>query len=263
MELTFINPGVDKMMESILAFQTDEQTDFWTQPLYRFYPQLDQAYAVSLPFEERKEYLEKTLRTVYTELEDTIEKKITLYSAHWEKHKEQIEAALSDAFGINCADLFNDLRCSVSMNPISPRFLAEHSFEAFYLESERGAIGTAIHEIIHFMWFYVWNKVFQDSYEEYEVPSLKWILSEMVVESIMRDERLSSINPYFPREQGGCVYPYFFDMMVDGKPILDTLDAMYKSQSIENFMRNSYAYCQAHETEIREHIQRSEKAAHE
>ncbi|MFR5786273.1 MAG: hypothetical protein ACLUHE_03445 [Christensenellales bacterium] len=50
----------------------------------------------------------------------------------------------------------------------------------------------------------------EDNYDEYERPSLKWILSEMVVESVMRDERLSSINPYFPRENGGCVYPYFF-----------------------------------------------------
>lgn len=80
----------------------------------------------------------------------------------------------------------------------------------------------------------------------------------MVVESVMKDERLSSINPYFPRENGGCIYPYFFDMMVDGKLILDTLDAMYKSQSIEGFMLNSYAYCKEHEAAIRDHIQRSE-----
>ena len=100
--------------------------------------------------------------------------------------------------------------------------------------------------------------MFGDIYNEYERPSLKWILSEMVVESVRRDERLSSINPYFPRENGGCVYPYFFDMMVDGKPILDTLDAMYRSQNIEDFMRISYVYCQEHESEIREHILKSE-----
>lgn len=80
----------------------------------------------------------------------------------------------------------------------------------------------------------------------------------MVVESIMRDERLSSINPYFPRENGGCVYPYFFDMTVGGEPILDTLDAMYKSRNIEDFMLNSYAYCQEQEAEIREHILKAE-----
>ena len=81
----------------------------------------------------------------------------------------------------------------------------------------------------------------------------------MVVESVMKDERLSSINPYFPREHGGCIYPYFFDMVVDGKLILDTLDTMYRSESIENFMRRSYAYCQKHEAEIRKHIEKSEE----
>lgn len=74
----------------------------------------------------------------------------------------------------------------------------------------------------------------------------------------MKDERLSSINPYFPRENGGCIYPCFFDMKVDGKLILDTLDAMYKSQRIKDFMRNSYAYCKEHEAVIREHIQRAD-----
>ena len=44
----------------------------------------------------------------------------------------------------------------------------------------------------------------------------------------------------------------------DKKLILGTLDSMYRSQSIEDFMRNSYAYCLEHEAEIREHIKRSE-----
>lgn len=83
------------------------------------------------------------------------------------------------------------------------------------MNSDKGAIGSAIHEIIHFVWFYVWNQTFADSYEEYETPSLKWILSEMIVESVMKDPRLSSINPYFERDQGGCIYPYFFDMKVE------------------------------------------------
>lgn len=184
MEVTFVNPGVDYMIEEIMAFQTEDESAFWSEPLYHFYPQLDKTYAASLPFPERKEYIEQTMRTVYVELEDTINK--------------------------------------------------------------------------NFVWFYVWNRLFGDRYEEYERPSLKWILSEMVVESVMKDERLSSINPYFPREQGGCVYSYFFDMVVDGKLILDTLDAMYRSQCIQDFMQNSYAYCQKHEAAIRAHIRKSE-----
>lgn len=258
MEVTFMNPGVDYMIQRIMEFQGEDESTFWSEPLYHFYPQLDKDYAVRLPFPERRNYIEQTLRTVYIELEDTINEKTDLYSRHWVNCKGQITDALSDAFGVHCSDLFNDLRCNVSMNPIQPRFLKERYFDIFYLNSERGAIGGSIHELVHFVWFYVWNRLFGDSYDEYERPSLKWILSEMVVESVMRDERLSSINPYFPREHGGCIYPYFFDMEIDGKLILDTLEAMYKSRSIEDFMRISYIYCQQHEAKIREHIRKSE-----
>lgn len=259
MEITFVNPGVDNMIQGIMAFQTEGETAFWSEPLYHFYPQLDKRYAESLPFSERIQYIEKIMRSVFLEKAHEISEKVILYSEYWTSCKPRIIAALSDAFGVDCSNIFNDLKCNVSINPVMPRYLQEHSFDMFYLCSEKGAIGLCIHEIIHFVWFHVWNQLFGDSYDEYERPSLKWILSEMVVESVMKDERLSSINPYFHREHGGCIYPYFFDMVVDGKLILDTLDTMYKSQSIEDFMRNSYAYCQKHEAEIREHIEKSEQ----
>ena len=260
MEIVFVNPGVDYMIHQIMGFQGEEETAFWSDPLYHFFPQLDRAYAEALPFAEKKKYIDSVLRKAYAELEDTINEKTALYSQHWKNCRVQISSALSEAFEVDCSTLFNDLRCNVSMNPVMPRFLREHSFDVFYLNSERGAIGSCIHEIIHFVWFYVWNKLFGDSYDEYESPSLKWILSEMIVESVMKDPRLSSINPYFPREQGGCIYPYFFDMMVNGSFILDTLDAMYQNQNIQEFMQNSYAYCKQHEAEIRNHIQRSENS---
>ena len=145
------------------------------------------------------------------------------------------------------------------MNPVGPRFLKEHYFDIFYKNSERGAIGISIHEMIHYIWFYVWNHHFGDDYSEYETPSLKWILSEMVVESIMSDERLSAINPYYPRENGGCVYGYFQDMIIDGKPILETLDKYYRGNGIHDFMEQSYRYCSAFEQEIRNHIREAEK----
>ena len=43
-------------------------------------------------------------------------------------------------------------------------------------------------------------------------------------------------------------------MKADGVLILETLDTMYKSQSIKDFMRSSFAYCKEHEAEIREHM---------
>lgn len=150
MKVTFINPGVDYMVQRIMDFQTEEESAFWSEPLYHFYPQLDKAYAVSLPFTERKGYIERTMRAVYTELEDSINEKIVLYTHHWNACKPQITAALSEAFGVDCENMFNDIQCNLSMNPIEPRFLKEHRYDTFYLNSERGAIGGGIHEIIHF-----------------------------------------------------------------------------------------------------------------
>lgn len=260
MDITFQNPGIEYMIDCIMGFQGEDETDFWTEPLYRFYPQIDRAHAKGLAFAERKAYIEGVLRTIYDEIGSTIDEKVGQYAAHWEKHRQQVTQALSDAFELDCGACFNDLTCNVSMNPIMPRFLRERSFDVFYLSSERGALGLALHEKIHFVWFYVWNQEFSDSYDEYERPSLKWILSEMVVESIMSDARLSSINPYYPREEGGCVYPYFFDMRVQGEPVLDTLDRMYRELPIREFMRRAYAYCQQYEAEIRSHIERAENA---
>lgn len=68
MEVAFINPGVDYMIERIMAFQFEDESAFWSEPLYHFYPQLDRAYATRLPFSERKEYIERTMRAVYVEL---------------------------------------------------------------------------------------------------------------------------------------------------------------------------------------------------
>lgn len=259
MYVTVVNPGFEYMIDGILQFQTEETTEFWSEPLYHFYPQLDKTYAAALPFDQKKQYFFDTLQKIYHQEEKTINKKVNLYQSYWQECEPQITAALSEAFSVDCSKLFDEMRCNVSLNPIEPRYLDTNSFDIFYLNSEKGFVGSAIHEIIHFVWFYVWHREFGDAYKEYESPTLKWILSEMVVESVMKDPRLSKINPYFRREQGGCIYPYFFDMKTKGEYTLDVLDKMYRSQPIVEFMKNSYAYCQKNEEEIREHIQKAEQ----
>ena len=110
MNVTFTNPGVDYMIEKILEFQTEDESFFWMEPLYHFYPQLDKSYAMSLPFSERKSYIERTMRDAYVELENIINEKVMMYSRYWAVCKDQIAAALTDAFRVDCANLFNDIR---------------------------------------------------------------------------------------------------------------------------------------------------------
>ena len=47
-------------------------------------------------------------------------------------------------------------------------------------------------------------------------------------------------------------------MKANGEFVIDTLDEMYRSLNIVDFMKNSYAYCLKYEAEIREHIRLSE-----
>lgn len=260
MNVHFENPGLSYSLDSILLFQTDDTSPFWSEPLLYFYPQIDGSELQKRDVHGRKEYLSNVLADLYRELEPELDRKVSLYNDHFAKYHQQIETALSEAFEMDVGTIFNDLTANITLNPVCPRFLEERRFDVFYKNSERGAVGVSIHEIIHYIWFYVWNRHFKDSYDEYDTPSLKWILSEMVIESIMRDERLSSINPYFPRENGGCVYPYFQDMNIGGLPILDTIEALYQKNGITDFMEAAYRYCLENEAAIRAHIAEAEKS---
>lgn len=261
MKICYRNPGFEHSIDSIMLFQTEDQTPYWSDALQYFYPQVDRQELIKLNFEEKKKYISERLYDVYhREIKGEIDAKANAYNAHFMKCKSQIEDALSEAFDIDTRTVFNDITGNITMNPVGPRFLKERCFDVFYKNSERGAIGASIHEMIHYVWFYVWNHRFKDDYSEYETLSLKWILSEMVVESIMRDERLSAINPYFPRENGGCVYGYFQNMVIDGKPMLETLDQYYRENKIHDFMEKSFAYCLKFEKDIRRHIGEAEKA---
>lgn len=254
MQIQYRNPGTQAMIESVLAFQTNGESAYWLNGLYAFYPQIDKNYACSLDFDNRCRYLSGILEQIYRDNKMVIDEKIDIYQQYWQQNKRQVEDALSDIFERDCRSAFQDLVCDVSINPISPRFLKEKRFEVFFLNSEKGALGMSLHEIIHFVWFDKWNKLFADSYDEYERPTLKWILSEMVVETLMKDPRLSSLNPYFP----GCIYSYFFNMKVGDDLVLNRIDVMHDSLRIVDFMKESYQYVLRHENEIRRHIETEE-----
>ena len=260
MNITYKNPGFTHSLESISLFLTGEEAPFWSEPILHFYPQVDKQSLMRYNTPDKQNYLNEVFGAIYQNLKEDIDRKVVCYNDHFQSHKQQIEYALSDAFDLDAGCVFNDLEGNVTLNPICPRFLKEHCFDVFYMNSERGALGLSLHEVIHYFWFHVWNDHFGDNYNEYEAPSLKWILSEMVVETIMSDKRLSSLNPYFPRENGGCIYPYFQNMIVNGSPILDTIDTLYHRNSITDFMEEAYTYSLKHENEIRKHIDISENA---
>ena len=83
MRVKFENPGLGYMLESIMAFQKEDSSFFWSEPLFYFYPQLDKAYVSTLKGEGKRKYMEDVLSSIYKEQEKTIEEKVEIYSSFW------------------------------------------------------------------------------------------------------------------------------------------------------------------------------------
>lgn len=248
MDLTFKIPSFEYMVNSINEIESEDIDDFFKGSLFYFYPNIYKDKFYSLKGNDRKEYLTACLRDIFVKEQDLFKTKIDTYNKHWVDNKEIVIEAFQDAFKIDLKNEFNEMVGYIGLNPVSPRFLDTNTFDVFYLNSERGALGMALHEIVHFVWFKIWGEYFHDDIKDYETPNLKWVFSEIIPELIMRDERLKLRNPY---SNGQVIYDYFYKMKIDDKPIIDILYEMYSNMTIHEFMEKGFYLLQKNEIEIR------------
>ena len=81
----------------------------------------------------------------------------------------------------------------------------------------------------------------------------------MVVECYLSHPTLRALDPYFEPENGGCIYPYFYDLTLDGAPLLNHLHRLFTPGQPEVFMESAWDFVQRHEPAIRAHIASSEE----
>lgn len=240
-------------VESILKFQTDNTSIYWRKKLFTIYQFLDGEKYLTTDEAIRKEYLTRQMGDYYDKVAAEIRSKTENFNKYWLTHKEKVVKAFADTFNIDYSYLFNDITAEVSLNPICPRNINKHSFSIFFQNDEQRFLDTAIHEMIHFSWFEIWQKHFHDNCQDYESPHLKWILSEMVIDTFIRYTKVGDLFSNFRRQS--AAYKYFYAMTVKNKPILETLSDFYKTNpDITHFMELAYKYCQANEQEIRKQI---------
>ncbi len=252
MKLIYKDLGYKYSVESISEFI--KQDEFWSEPIFHFFPELLKFKGSFNKNSDNKDIGEKISETVgemYRSREKEIQSKVISYQRNWNCYEKLINERFSSIFQFDTSDVLNNLICNITLNPISPRYLKEHVFDVFYMNSDEGSLGSSLHEIVHYLWFYLWNKKYKDSYEQYESPSLIWILSEAVVEQILNDEELNRINPY---HKSGNAYPYFYNMTISGKLLYDYLNEIYKNNSIYEFMDKSYQFMIENEEEIRSQV---------
>lgn len=252
MKLIYKDPGYYYSTESISEFI--KQDDFWSEPIFHFFPELLKFKGLFAKDDDNKDIVEEILGMVdelYKSREKEIQSKVISYQKSWNRYEKLINERFSSIFQFDTSKIFNNLVCNITLNPISPRYLRDHTFDGFYMGTDEASISNALHEIVHYLWFYLWNQNYKDSYENYEAPSLIWILSEAIVEQILNDEKLNEINP---NNRRGNAYPYFYNMVVNGQLLYDYLDEIYKNNPIDKFMDKSYQFMVENEEEIRSQI---------
>ena len=107
--------------------------------------------------------ISETIAELYRANQREIKDKVITYQENWNRHEKLINERFSSIFQYDTNGVFNTLVCNIILNPISPRYLKECVFDVFYLNSDAGSLGSALHEITHYLWFYLWNKRYNDS----------------------------------------------------------------------------------------------------
>ncbi len=250
MELSIKVMNETETINSILMFQTDRVSMFWRKPLFKTYTFLDEKLGLYANWKDRKKYLISVFSDYYKKIEPELYAKAESFNICWLAHKANIIKIFTETFNVDCGALFNDMSAEVSLNPICPRDLSQNSFTVFYKTDENRFLETMLHEVIHFIWFDIWQNHFKDNCKEYESPHMKWILSEMVVDTLVKNTAIGHL--FSSTGLKNAVYKYFYTMKINNTFVLEALSQLYKnSTDIIQFMEQAYTYCQTNETVIR------------
>lgn len=243
-------------MQAILCHQTDDVSPYWKNRLFMAYPELDRAFCEKNSWQKRKKYLTEALFKIRKEKAPLIHEKVKLTQSFWDKRAPEMTAAFSKAFGVDCTQILSLIKGRIGLNPVCPRDLDRKIFNTAFFYTPETNTNIAIHEITHFIWFDMWHRHFKDNPKNYNSPHLKWILSEIVVDSIVRHSPLFSL--YTSSRKNSIAYAYFYDMKIKNRAILKTLEEFYKKEKMTDFMEKAYQYCQENEKELRQKITQAE-----
>ena len=160
------------------------------------------------------------------------------------KRQKEIEKILSQTFNL----LINKtIKVYLGVCPICPRYLNDFSFDICIFESNEGILQTIIHELIHFYWFAkMENMGYKLSAQDKECPSLPWLITEIVVDSIFKNTNLKQF--LFNQEPA---YHVFYSATINGQNLIESFNNMFAaSQNIEEFISATMEFMEENKTEL-------------
>ena len=131
MKLTYRIPTLDQVFETTLWTQEDGQTPYWRDWLYRVYPQLNKEKILSMSWVAREKFLKQELSKIYHQVLPELKSQAKHWNQLFNAQKNELTKAYSSAFETDVNNLLNDMFACPNLNPISPRYLDQHSLFLF------------------------------------------------------------------------------------------------------------------------------------
>lgn len=148
------------------------------------------------------------------------------------KLTEEISQVIDEPWGA-----IKEINIYIGACPIAPRFLDTNSFLLPYYYKVDILLNWSAHEMIHFLYFKKWSKLFpQNKPENFEYPDPAWVLSEILVAIIGNDQRIKDIvrNDF-------NIYDHWQKMKFGGKKLTEIFQPIYdKKKSFNDFLENSW-----------------------
>ena len=234
----------------INSFLNPKEKDWdWSIHILKRYSQLEKQIKDIKNIKKRNEISKEFFENYIKNHKKEFEKKVVDFQEEWDRTNDLFMNALSDILEINWPSKNKIFIAYVSPNPICPRDILKRNFDVYIGQTLYEMKRTAFHEILHFLWFEKWKKIFPKTSEKhFDAPYLEWELSEMVPITILNDKTIQEIFSHKP-----SVYDEYNKAKIKGKPLLNYIKKFYNRKiSIEDFMKKSWNFVNKYKKEIKE-----------
>ena len=174
-------------------------------------------------------------RVIEAEYGEALYEKITLLQDNVGK-LDLIAGAISEVIDEEWSPI-DTISIWVGTCPIAPRFLDNYSFLMPYYHDLNYMISTSAHDMIHFLYFKKWAKLFpKHQVSRFESPDPVWVLSEILVSIIGNDDRIKNIvGSKFE------VYPNWMNTRIAGQTVTGPFEKIYaNSNTFDDFLKKSW-----------------------
>lgn len=219
----------------------------WSNKVYRKYPELRSELQDVKDVRKRKEIEHHFFTEVFKKERPKLEKQAKNFQREWNKINDYVMLVLSKVTEQEWPEKDRKIFARISLNPICPRYIKQRTFDLFYKQEPAYMKSVAMHEILHFIYFEKWKKVFPETSERvFNAPHLSWQLSEIVPGIILNDKRVQKVFRYKFDS-----YKEYENFKLNGKPLLSYLQDFYDNRKdFADFLKNSWEFVKKHEKEI-------------